>query len=328
MWCREAMFKNSTLSTGTLGAISALTATFCFSINDSSIKFLSGGYALHQIVLIRSVLALVLLLLVIVPLDGGFGVLKTKRIGMHMMRGFCVVFANMTFFLGLSILPLADTVAVFFISPLIITALSVVVLSEKVGPQRWLAVLVGLVGVMIMVRPGSSDFEIALLLPFASAFAYASLHILTRKIGATESAATMSVYIQITFIAVSGAIGLFLGNGQYAGQGGPMLEFLFRGWVWPNTSDLWILFLLGLSSALGGFFISQAYRLAEASVIAPLEYTAMPIAIFFGVVIFGEWPEPASWFGMSLIIGAGLFVFWRESLQGRPKGVARPRTRR
>lgn len=324
--CR--MTNINTSGNGTLGAISALSATLFFALNDSAIKFLSGGYALHQIVLIRSVLALVLLLLVIVPFDGGLSVLRTKRIGMHMLRGFCVVFANMTFFLGLSVLPLADTVAVFFISPLIITALSVLILGEHVGPRRWVAVAVGLLGVLIMVRPGSTDFQMALLLPFFSAFAYASLHILTRKIGATESAATMSVYIQITFVIVSGAIGLALGHGQYAGQGGPMMEFLLRGWIWPAQSDLWLLFLLGLSSALGGFFISQAYRLAEASVIAPLEYSAMPMAIVFGVVFFDEWPEPASWLGMSLIIGAGLFVFWRESVKGRPKGVARPRTRR
>lgn len=322
------MFKISDFNTATLGAMSALAATFFFSLSDSSIKFLSGGYALHQIVLIRSVLALLLLLVVIVPLDGGFGVLKTQRFGMHMIRGFCVVSANMTFFLGLAVLPLADTVAVFFISPLIVTALSVVFLNEKVGPRRWAAVGAGLVGVLIMVRPGSGDFQIALLLPFLAAFAYAGLHILTRKIGATESAATMSVYIQITFIVVSGAIGLFLGSGQYAGLGGPMLEFLFRGWQWPAQSDLWILFFLGVSSAFGGYFISQAYRLAEASVIAPLEYTAMPMAILFGVVFFGEWPTPWSWVGMSLIIGAGLFTFWRENLGPRPKGVARSRTRR
>lgn len=323
------MSNNPTLNHGTLGAISALAATFFFSLNDSAIKFLSGGYALHQIVLIRSVIALVLLLAVIVPLDGGFRVLKTKRLGMHLIRGFCVVFANMTFFLGLSVLPLADTVAVFFISPLIITALSVLILSEKVGPRRWIAVIAGLIGVLIMVRPGTDDFRVALMLPFAAAFAYAFLHILTRKIGSTESAATMSVYIQLTFIVVGGVVGFALGHGQYAGSGDPMFEFLLRGWSWPTgTRDWWILFMLGATSAFGGFFISQAYRLAEASVIAPLEYAAMPMAIFFGVLIFDEWPEPNSWLGMSLIIGAGLFVFWRESVKGRIKGVARPRTRR
>ncbi|WP_366141423.1 DMT family transporter [uncultured Shimia sp.] len=329
MFSTVHMFSKSTLSPGMLGAISALVATFFFSLNDSSIKFLSSGYALHQIVLIRSIVALVLLMVVIVPLDGGFKVLRTQRLGMHLIRGFCVVFANITFFLGLSVLPLADAVAVFFISPLIITALSVLILREQVGPRRWMAVFAGLIGVLIMVRPGTEDFRIALFLPMIAAFAYAFLHILTRKIGGTESAATMSVYIQITFIVVSGLVGLSLGHGQYVGQGDPMFDFLLRGWAWPAEPRDWgILFLLGITSALGGFFISQAYRLAEASVIAPLEYTAMPIAIFFGVVIFGEWPEPLSWLGMSLIIGAGLFIFWRESLQGRSKGVARPRTRR
>ena len=122
-----------------LGAISALIAVTCFSINDASIKFLSGDYALHQIVLIRSLLAFIVLLAVIVPLERGFGAFRTKRMGMHLLRGFCVVFANMTFFLGLSVLPLADAVAVFFISPLIITAMSVIFLGEKAGPRRWLA---------------------------------------------------------------------------------------------------------------------------------------------------------------------------------------------
>lgn len=323
------MTSKTALSPGMLGAISALVATFCFSLNDTAIKFLSSGYALHQIVLTRSVVALILLLLVIVPLDGGLHVLRTKRLSMHLLRGFCVVFANTTFFLGLAVLPLADTVAVFFISPLIITALSVLILGEQVGPRRWIAVGAGLIGVLIMVRPGSEEFRLALFLPIVAAFAYAFLHILTRKIGNTESAATMAVYIQITFIVVSGLVGLLLGHGDYAGKGDPMFEFLLRAWVWPTEMRDWgILFVLGLASALGGFFISQAYRLAEASVIAPLEYSAMPMAIFFGVVIFGEWPEPLSWLGMSLIIGAGLFIFWRESLQSRPKGVARPRTRR
>lgn len=312
----------------TLGATSALIATFFFSLNDATIKFLSGGYALHQIVLIRSLVALLLLLVFIVPLAGGMSALKTKRLGMHLMRGCCVVFANMTFFLGLSVLPLADTVAVFFISPLIITALSVLILREKVGPLRWIAVAVGLVGVIVMVRPGADSFRAALFLPMGAACAYALLHILTRKIRGTESAVTMSIYIQITFIVVSSIIGLFLGSGSYAGHESAMWEFVLRPWVWPNTEDWPYLAFIGLASAIGGYFISQAYRLAEASVIAPLEYAAMPMAILFGILFFNEWPDLVSWIGMTLIIGAGLFVFWRESMHTRPKGVERPRTRR
>ena len=137
----------------------------------------------------------------------------------------------------------------------------------------------------------------------------------------------MALYIQITFIAVSGAIGLGLGHGAYSGQGGVLFEFALRGWSWPAPADWPVLFLLGFSSALGGFFISQAYRISEASVIAPLEYLAMPAAVVIGVLLFDEWPDMVAWAGIILIAGAGLFVAWREAQLER-KMLATPRARR
>lgn len=311
-----------------LGPLSALIAVIFFSINDATIKFLSGDYALHQIVLIRSVIGLAILLAIIVPLQGGFSVLRTNRLGMHMLRGFCVVAANTTFFLGLAVLPLADAVAVFFVSPLLITAFSALLLGEKIGPRRLLAVGLGMVGVLIMVRPGADGFNAALLLPILAAVAYALLHVLTRKIGGTESAATMSVYIQLVFVVVSATIGATLGHGAWEDKGGEMLQFLLRGWHLPAGADWPLLVLLGIASAGGGFFISQAYRLSEASLIAPLEYVAMPIAVLAGILIFNEWPAPSTWLGMVLIIGSGLFVFWRETTLEEVPTPERPRTRR
>ena len=199
-----------------LGPLSALIAVVFFSINDATIKFLSGDYALHQIVLIRSLIGLAILLAIIVPLQGGFGVLRTNRLGMHMLRGFCVVAANTTFFLGLAVLPLADAVAVFFVSPLLITAFSALLLGEQIGPRRLIAVALGMLGVLIMVRPGAEGFNAALMLPILAAVAYALLHVLTRKIGSTESAATMSVYIQLVFVVVSATVGATLGHGKAA----------------------------------------------------------------------------------------------------------------
>ncbi|KPA23746.1 Riboflavin transporter [Shimia sp. SK013] len=311
-----------------LGPLSAIIAVFFFSLNDAAIKFLSGDYALHLIVLFRSLIGLGILLIVIVPFQGGFSVLRTKRLGMHLLRGLCVVAANTTFFLGLAVLPLADAMAIFFVSPLLITAFSALLLGEHVGPRRMAAVSAGLIGVLIMIRPGADEFNVALLFPFAAAFAYAMLHVLTRKIGNTESAATMSVYIQIVFVIVSSIVGLTLGHGAYEGSGPEITDFLLRAWHWPDSGDYWILALLGVASAMGGFFISQAYRISEASMIAPLEYIAMPMGVAFGVVIFGEWPAPTTWIGMVLIIGSGLFVFWREARTEIDTGPDRPRARR
>lgn len=150
------------LSNNFIGIASALGASFFFSFNDMAIKFLSGDYALHQVVLIRSVIGMAVLLAVIVPLEGGFSILRTNRLSMHLMRGMCVVVANMTFFLALAALPLADAVAIFFVSPLVITIFSVIFLKEAVGPRRWIAVAMGLVGVVVMMRPAiGCDISIA-----------------------------------------------------------------------------------------------------------------------------------------------------------------------
>lgn len=302
------------MSKNLIGILSALGASFFFSFNDMAIKLLSGDYALHQVVLIRSIIGMTVLFAVIVPLEGGFGILRTNRLFMHILRGLCVVIANMTFFFALAAMPLADAVAIFFVSPLVITVFSVIFLGEKVGPRRWVAVAMGLVGVVVMMRPASSSFQIVALLPLVSALAYASLHILTRKIGGTEKAGTMTFYLQLTFIFVSAAIGLLIGDGRFAGSGDPSLDFLLRDWVWPATSDYWIFILIGIGSTFGGYLISQAYRCCEAGLAAPFEYVGVILAIFWGVFVFDEWPDSVAWIGISLIVGGGLFMLWREAV--------------
>jgi drug/metabolite transporter (DMT)-like permease len=300
------------LSKNSIGISSALGASFFFSFNDMAIKFLSGDYALHQVVLIRSVIGMVVLLAVIVPLEGGYRILRTNRLFMHLLRGMCVVIANMTFFLALAAMPLADAVAIFFVSPLVITLFSVIFLKETVGPHRWLAVGMGLIGVVVMMRPASSSFQAVALLPLISAVAYASLHVLTRKIGDTEKAGTLTFYTQVTFIFVSVVMGLTTGGGRFAGSGDPSLDFLLRDWVWPVTSDYWIFVLIGIASTFGGYFISQAYRMCEAELAAPFEYVAVVLAIFWGVMVFGEWPDQIAWIGIALIVGGGFYMLWRE----------------
>ncbi|MEQ8813827.1 MAG: DMT family transporter [Thalassobaculum sp.] len=311
-----------------LGTVSAVIAVFCFSINDVAIKFMSGSYALHQVVLFRAIIGMAVLLAVLLPLSGGFAALRTRRLGLHLLRGGCVVFANMSFFLGLATLPLAEGVAIFFVSPLVIAVFSVVFLGEHVGPRRWAAIAVGLLGVLIVLRPGTEVFQFAALCPIAAAFGYASLHMLTRYIGRTESALAMSFYIQVTFIAVSAAMGLAVGGGQFGGTGNASLDFLLREWVMPAPGDWAVLVVIGVASAFGGFCISQAYRVAAASVIAPLEYVAIPLSVLWGVAVFDEWPDGVALLGIALIAGSGLFMVWRESRIRAARVSDTPRYRR
>lgn len=291
----------------------ALAAASIFSINDAAIKFLSGGYALHQIVLIRSIIAMAVLFALVLPFAGGLRALYTSRPGLHALRGGLVIISNMSFFLGLAALPIATAVALFFVAPLLITALSVVILGEKVGPRRWGAVIVGLVGVVVMLRPGVADFQPAMLLPLLAALAYALMHMMTRRMAGSESAATMTVYVQLTFIVTSVLIGALVGDGRFAGGSSLALEFLLRPWHWPAPADWPLLATIGLASAFGALLMAQAYRLGEAALIAPFEYVNMPLAILMGLVIFGEWPDALAWLGITLICGAGLYMLWRET---------------
>ena len=310
------------------GAFCAMAAMFFFSLNDVLIKILSDIYPLHEIVMARSLIGMMTFLVIIMPLSGGLRVLKTSRLGMHFLRGACVVFANTCFFMGLATMPLADAVAIFFVSPLIITIFSVVFLVEKVGPRRWTATVLGLLGVIIIVRPGTSTFQFASFLPMLAAVGYACLNILTRRIGGTESAATMTFYIQLTFILVSAVVGLSFGDGRFDNGGNPTVSFLLRAWEYPLLRDLWIFLILGIASTFGGYLISFAYRKSEAAFVAPFEYIAMVMAILWGYMVFGELPDLTTWVGMILILASGLYMVFRDIQIGPKLTGNRPKLRR
>ncbi len=322
-----AQRSDSTTDPRLLGIACVIGAVITFTTQDMMIKWLSGDYPLHQIILTRATVALAFTVALFVPLEGGLHNLRTRRLPLHLLRGLAVVVANMTFFTALASLPLGEVTAIFFVSPLLITALSVPLLGEVVGPRRWLAVMIGLAGVIVMLRPGSDAFQAAALLPLVAALAYASLQIMTRKLGIAEKASTMAFYIQLTFIMVSASIGLVVGDGRFAGSGNPQAEFLLRAWVWPETTDVLIMCAIGTLSAIGGYLISQGYRISEAALVAPFEYVALPFAVFWSVLIWGDWPEPISWLGIALIVGAGLYVFYRETVRGRRNALERPMPR-
>ena len=302
-----------------IGALWALLASLIFSVNDMLIKFLSDGYALHQVVFTRSLTGVLLLLIVIIPLTGGFGQLRTNWIGLHLLRALFVVAANLFFYMALADLPLATVVSIFFIAPFLITIFSVIFLGETVGKWRWIAVVVGLAGVMLIVRPGTDAFTYTAILPAVAALCYASFHVLTRKIGVTENLMTLTFYVPVVFLVVTTVIGLSLGHGGFARDGHRSFEFLVRAWHWPSWEDLSVMVFIGVGVTVGGAAISQAYRVAEAALVAPFEYTSLIYATLFGYLIFSEWPDALEWAGMSLVLASGLVMVWREAVNAKPR---------
>lgn len=281
------------------------------------IKQLSGGYPLHEIVFARALIGIIVGL-ALVQVEGGWRILKTRQAHWHVLRGLLVVIANMTFFLALAALPLADATALFFVAPLFITLLSIPILGEKVGVMRLSAVAVGFVGVIIMQRPWADAqslqaSRLVLLLPVVSALTYALNQLMTRKLGVHSKASALSVYIQGVFLCVSLGFFLLAGDGSFVTTDStPSMVFLLRAWVWPAAGDAWIFLALGCNAAVIGYCLSQAYRIADAATVAPFEYIGLPLAVFWGLVIFGDLPVWEVWVGIGLILGSGLFVFLRE----------------
>ena len=300
-----------------IGALWAVLAAVCFSTVDVIIKFLSNAYPLYQITFFRTLVALLVILFVITPFTGGFAALRTKNAKTHILRGIFVVAANFLFFLGLAALPLAEAVAIFFVSPLLIAVFSLLFLGEGVGPRRWAAIAIGFVGVLIVLRPGTEAFQLAALLPIGAAACYGMLHILTRRIGAADSAAALVLYVQFTMLTVSLLAGLALGHGAFDRFDHPSAAFLLRAWVWPTGFDFFLIVLLGITIAIGGFAISAAYRSSAPAFIAPFEYVAMPFAVLYGITVFNEVPDGVALFGITLIIASGLVLIWREAVARR-----------
>ncbi|WP_323803732.1 DMT family transporter [Sulfitobacter litoralis] len=294
-----------------------LAGVFAISINDMLIKQLSGGYPLHEIVFARALIGIIVGL-ALVQIEGGWRILKTRQAHWHLLRGLLVVIANMTFFLALAAMPLADATALFFVAPLFITLLSIPILGEKVGVMRLSAVAVGFVGVIIMQRPWADAqalqaSRLVLLLPVVSALTYALNQLMTRKLGVHSKASALSVYIQGVFLCVSLGFFLVAGDGRFVTTDStPSMVFLLRAWVWPAAGDAWIFLALGCNAAVIGYCLSQAYRIADAATVAPFEYIGLPLAVFWGLMIFGDLPVWEVWVGIGLIIGSGLFVFLRE----------------
>lgn len=310
------MFSLSRLSTNTLGILCLVGAVIFLTFSDSIIKWLSPVYPLHEITLFRALVAIAFGF-VFIHLEGGLSTLRTRRPALHLFRGMLLVVANMFFFLGLSVMPLAEVVALFFTAPLFICLLARPILGEKVGFARWLAIVVGMAGVVVMVEPGSAGFTAAAILPVCAALLYACMVMVTRKLGMSDSAGTMSFYIQVAFILVSSLSGILIGDGRFNHYDASTLDFLFRAWHWPTFSDLQLLVVCGIVVSIGGYLLSQSYRLAEASVVAPFEYTSLPFAVLVGYLVWGDLLGTRDIIGSVMIVGSGLLVVFFESRMKR-----------
>ncbi len=259
---------------------------------DLCAKWLLADYSLEQFVFLRSIFG-VLIFLLSARWYGGLGSLKTKRWKWHLLRTLLATGAMFGFFYGLSRMPIVNALTIAFTAPLMVTAMSVPFLGEHVGWRRWLAVIVGFAGVLVVLRPGRGMFTPEAIALIVAAMCYAGLAVTARKLAGTESSFSLAVYV-VT---------------------GPLLmsTFVLPGNYTAPTAGGWLFFAFaGLCSALAWIGIIGGYRRAPPSILAPFEYTALIGAAAAGYWIWDEVPDQWVVVGGLIIIGSGLYIVHRE----------------
>ena len=277
---------------------------------ETSAKWMSTqGIPTGEIVFIRYAVHVGLILAIVWPLRGK-SLFRTASWKLEVMRGVCLLLTTAGNFLAMRYLPLTVTGALIFTSPLMVCALSGPMLGETIGWRRWLAITVGFIGILIIVRPGTEAFQPASLLGLGAAFFVALFSILTRKLAGVDSAMTQQFY--------AGAIALVM-----------VTPFAFTGWVWPSNGITWLAFFgAGTVGMLGHILLSVAHRFAPPSTLAPFNYLTLLYLAIVSWLIFNEPPEPWFYPGAGIIIASGLYIWLRERTLNKARtsvdeGIAR-----
>jgi drug/metabolite transporter (DMT)-like permease len=271
-----------------------------FTTLDASGKLVTQGLAIPVAIFARYAISLIFTSLFIWR-RGGLAHLKTRHPYLQITRGGLLLASTYCNFFAMSYLQLAQTAAIFFTIPLWVCALSVPLLGEHVGLRRWMAVLVGFCGVLVIMRPGTQSFHPAMLVSLVSALMGSLYNIVTRKVGGHDKAETSLFYV---------------------GLGGSTLAAipLITHWQMPEGWQWWPLLIMGFAGACGHWMLIQAHRLAPASTIAPFIYTQIIWMTLAGYVVFGNVPDAATLLGAGIVVCSGIYVFNRE----RQKGIVAP----
>jgi drug/metabolite transporter (DMT)-like permease len=279
-----------------LGIVLVITATVFLASGDIAAKYLSSSLPAVEIAWLRYLGFVSIVLLVICK--GGATALRSLRPGLQVLRGLGLLGSAVLFLLALRYLPVADVTAIFFVSPVFVTALSIPFLGESVERHRWAAALIGLVGVLIIIRPGSEAFHPAALLPILGALSWAGALIATRKMSGVDAPITTLAYSALVgCIALSAAV--------------PFV------WVTPTWRELLLGALVGIASTTGHWIVVLAYRYAEASALVPYSYVQLIWASVLGWFAFGTSPDLWTYAGAAVILGSALVTAHRERLSRR-----------
>ena len=270
---------------------------FMFASADTIAKYMTGIFHPVQIVWIRQ-LGLLSVALVLLVMRGP-GIFRSAAPILQVLRGSVAVLSAVCFVIAIRYVPLADAVAVSFVAPFLVTVLGALLLREHVSATRWVAIGIGFLGAMIVIRPGLGVFHPAIFLVLAAAVFFALRQVISRRLGAADSTTTTLSYTALISVLILSAPLVFV-------------------WQWPETLRIYLLLAaFALLAAMGEIMVIRAFEIAEAVVVAPMHYSLMIWATMYGWLVFGQLPDGWTWLGTAIILATGLYLINRERMRHR-----------
>ena len=279
------------LSKNQLGFLYMFMSICAFSLMDIIVKW-SVDYPIGQVLFFRGFFGIIFYFFII-PKERLHNFYKTKRVGLHFLRCVSGLIALVSIFIALRKLPLATVVSISFAAPIFTTIFSIFLLSEKVGIFRWLAVIIGFIGILIITEPGLSELNIYYIFPIIFCLGLSYVAITIRQLSSTEPVWLISFYFSLSIMILS-------------------FFTIPQGWVMPSFNHLILLSFVGIFGGVANLWLSQSYKYSEVSLVTPLKYLALVFAIFFGYLIWDEIPTIKTLFGAFLVIISTLIIFRRE----------------
>ena len=301
---------------GSIGLI--LIAMIAFSTQDVVVKLVAEQVSLWQLLFIRSLLTLWLLVMVVAAM-GRLATLAPRAWFWPLVRAGFMCGAYLSFYAALPLLPLSKAAAAFFTGPLIITLLAALILGERIGPRRVLAIIAGFAGVVFIIRPGLEGWNPVALLPVLAAFFYAVGIIITRWRCQEEPSFALSMVHNLLYAGIGLFAMVALELVPVAAETRAAWPFLTTSWMDLGAVAGGLILFTAATHLVGILCSVRAYQMDNASRIAPFEYSYLAIMPVYDVAIWGHWPEPSTLLGIALICGAGIFVAWREGRPPRPQ---------
>ena len=305
------------------GILLILAGMFIFSIQDAIMKYVYNIVSLYEIYLVRTLVSFLIILLFL-KLTKKPIVFKTHYPLLTFCRVVLFFFGFSSFYISLTIMPLATATTLFFCSPFLITIFAKFFLKEQIGPRRWSAVIIGFIGVYVALNPNFDNFDYLKLTPILCAFCYSLSMIIIKKTSDKDSVYTQTFTFYIGATIISLFFYFIFGDGQYDNFDHPASQFIFRAWFTNLESSILYMIIVGFTASAAFLLLFTAYRIASPAVVSPFEYSILLWASLLGWFFFEEIPNLKTIIGMLLIVCGGIYIFIREKAQDQSIATEKP----